>query len=103
MDWLHNIFHKSPEIALFLSLAVGYYVGQINFGKFQLGGGGPDPGPLGGGTGAIGGPLDGFAGADSGISSPGRRNVGAFAGRSSCFLATVAAPRSTSFSTRTIF
>jgi putative transport protein len=38
MDWLHNIFHKSPEIALFLSLAVGYYVGQINFGKFQLGG-----------------------------------------------------------------
>ncbi|RKP49687.1 aspartate-alanine antiporter [Pararobbsia silviterrae] len=38
MDWLHTIFHKSPEIALFLSLAVGYYVGQINFGKFQLGG-----------------------------------------------------------------
>ncbi|WP_144156128.1 aspartate-alanine antiporter [Paraburkholderia sp. BCC1885] len=38
MDWLHNVFHKSPEIALFLSLAVGYYVGQINFGKFQLGG-----------------------------------------------------------------
>ncbi|MFP3248519.1 MAG: aspartate-alanine antiporter, partial [Paraburkholderia sp.] len=38
MDWLHSIFHKSPEIALFLSLAVGYYVGQINFGKFQLGG-----------------------------------------------------------------
>ena len=38
MDWLHNIFHKSPEIALFLSLAVGYFIGQINFGKFQLGG-----------------------------------------------------------------
>src|SRR6201996_1147648 len=38
MDWLHSIFHKSPEIALFLSLAVGYYIGQINFGKFQLGG-----------------------------------------------------------------
>jgi aspartate-alanine antiporter len=38
MDWLHNIFHKSPEIALFLSLAVGYLIGQINFGKFQLGG-----------------------------------------------------------------
>jgi len=38
MDWIHNIFHKSPEIALFLSLAVGYYIGQINFGKFQLGG-----------------------------------------------------------------
>ncbi|MGF6755016.1 aspartate-alanine antiporter [Paraburkholderia sp. GAS334] len=38
MDWLHDIFHKSPEIALFLSLAVGYLIGQINFGKFQLGG-----------------------------------------------------------------
>src|ERR1700753_938300 len=38
MDWLHSIFHKSPEIALFLSLAAGYFIGQINFGKFQLGG-----------------------------------------------------------------
>ncbi|GAB7535187.1 aspartate-alanine antiporter [Burkholderia sp. 3C] len=38
MTWLHDIFQKSPEIALFLSLAVGYFVGQINFGKFQLGG-----------------------------------------------------------------
>ena len=38
MDWLHDIFHKSPEIALFLSLAIGYLIGQINFGKFQLGG-----------------------------------------------------------------
>ncbi|MDE1183434.1 aspartate-alanine antiporter [Paraburkholderia sp.] len=38
MDWIHGIFHKSPEIALFLSLAVGYFIGQINFGKFQLGG-----------------------------------------------------------------
>ncbi|WP_233847497.1 aspartate-alanine antiporter [Paraburkholderia sp. HD33-4] len=38
MDWLHNIFHKSPEMALFLSLAVGYFIGQIKFGKFQLGG-----------------------------------------------------------------
>ncbi|BCZ78772.1 aspartate-alanine antiporter [Paraburkholderia terrae] len=38
MDLIHNIFHKSPEIALFLSLAVGYFIGQIKFGKFQLGG-----------------------------------------------------------------
>jgi putative transport protein len=38
MDWIHQIFHKSPEIALFLSLAAGYFIGQINFGKFQLGG-----------------------------------------------------------------
>lgn len=38
MEWLHQIFQKSPEIALFLSLAAGYFIGQINFGKFQLGG-----------------------------------------------------------------
>src|SRR5260370_15804843 len=38
MDWIHHIFTKSPEIALFLSLAAGYFIGQINFGKFQLGG-----------------------------------------------------------------
>jgi AspT/YidE/YbjL antiporter-like protein len=38
MDWLHPIFQKSPEVALFLSLAIGYLIGQINFGKFQLGG-----------------------------------------------------------------
>ena len=36
MDWLHHIFQKSPEIALFLSLAAGYFIGQINFGKFQV-------------------------------------------------------------------
>jgi len=38
MESLHILFAKSPEIALFLSLAVGYYVGKIKFGKFQLGG-----------------------------------------------------------------
>ncbi|SAL38028.1 Aspartate/alanine antiporter [Caballeronia sordidicola] len=38
MEWIHQILTKSPEIALFLSLAAGYFIGQINFGKFQLGG-----------------------------------------------------------------
>lgn len=38
MSWLHDLFHKSPEIALFLSIAAGYYIGKIKFGKFQLGG-----------------------------------------------------------------
>ncbi|RQH04166.1 aspartate-alanine antiporter [Paraburkholderia dinghuensis] len=38
MEWLHRIFQRSPEIALFLSLAIGYWVGQIRFGKFQFGG-----------------------------------------------------------------
>lgn len=38
MEWLHELFKKSPEMALFLSLAVGYAIGKIKFGKFQLGG-----------------------------------------------------------------
>ncbi|UDM51118.1 aspartate-alanine antiporter [Cupriavidus sp. MP-37] len=38
MDWLHEIFQKSPESALFLALAVGYAIGKITFGRFQLGG-----------------------------------------------------------------
>ncbi|HYP81843.1 aspartate-alanine antiporter [Variovorax sp.] len=38
MDWLHEIFKRSPEIALFLSLSLGYLIGKIKFGKFQLGG-----------------------------------------------------------------
>lgn len=38
MNWLHEIFKQSPEVALFLSLALGYAVGKIKFGRFQLGG-----------------------------------------------------------------
>ncbi|WP_437883102.1 aspartate-alanine antiporter [Pseudomonas sp. LRF_L74] len=38
MEWLHELFRKSPEMAIFLSLAVGYAIGKIKFGKFQLGG-----------------------------------------------------------------
>lgn len=38
MHWLQAIFQQSPEIALFLSLAGGYAIGKIHFGKFQLGG-----------------------------------------------------------------
>lgn len=38
MVWLHEIFRQSPEIALFLSLAGGYAIGKVQFGKFQLGG-----------------------------------------------------------------
>lgn len=39
MQWLQSIFQQAPEIALFLSLAGGYALGKIQFGKFQLGGG----------------------------------------------------------------
>ncbi len=42
MDWvvshLHRLFAASPELALFLCLALGYRLGKISFGKFQLGG-----------------------------------------------------------------
>lgn len=38
MGWIQYIFHQSPEIALFLSLAGGYAIGKIQSGKFQLGG-----------------------------------------------------------------
>ena len=38
MAWLHTILNQAPEIALFLSLAGGYWVGKFHFGKFQLGG-----------------------------------------------------------------
>ena len=38
MEWLNSVFLKSPEIAPFLSLSLGYWLGKIKFGKFQLGG-----------------------------------------------------------------
>jgi len=38
MAFLGSIFHQAPEIALFLSLAGGYWIGKFQFGKFQLGG-----------------------------------------------------------------
>lgn len=38
MAFLESIFHQAPEIALFLSLAGGYWIGKFQFGKFQLGG-----------------------------------------------------------------
>lgn len=42
MHWLlthlHDLFTASPEAALFLCLALGYRLGKVKFGKFQLGG-----------------------------------------------------------------
>jgi len=38
MSWISSLFSQSPEIALFLSLAGGYWIGAFRFGKFQLGG-----------------------------------------------------------------
>ncbi|WP_295518326.1 aspartate-alanine antiporter [uncultured Pseudomonas sp.] len=38
MEYVHQILNQAPELALFLSLALGYWIGSIQFGKFQLGG-----------------------------------------------------------------
>ena len=38
MELLHAFFQKIPMAALFLSVTIGYWVGKIQIGKFQLGG-----------------------------------------------------------------
>ena len=38
MEMLHTFFTSSPMAALFLSLALGYWIGNIKLGNFQLGG-----------------------------------------------------------------
>ncbi|WFU34034.1 aspartate-alanine antiporter [Bradyrhizobium brasilense] len=38
MEWIQEHLKQAPEILLFLSLAIGYWIGQIHYGKFQLGG-----------------------------------------------------------------
>ena len=37
-NWITEGLKNSPEILLFLSLSLGYLIGSIRFGKFQLGG-----------------------------------------------------------------
>ena len=38
MELLHAFFQKVPMAALFISIAIGYWVGNFQFGKFKLGG-----------------------------------------------------------------
>ncbi|MFJ2993018.1 aspartate-alanine antiporter [Pandoraea sp. NPDC087047] len=38
MELVHTILNHVPEVAIFLSLALGYAIGAIRFGSFQLGG-----------------------------------------------------------------
>lgn len=38
MEWIKEQVGHSPEILLFLSLAIGFWIGQFQIGKFQLGG-----------------------------------------------------------------
>jgi putative transport protein len=35
--WVFNVLRKSPELAIFLVLALGYWLGSIKIGKFSLG------------------------------------------------------------------
>lgn len=35
---IHSLFSKSPELAIFLSLAIGFWIGKFKIGSFQLGG-----------------------------------------------------------------
>jgi len=37
MNWLFNTLRSNPEIAIFLALALGFYIGGLKFGKFSLG------------------------------------------------------------------
>ena len=37
MEWLVATFRQYPELAIFLTLALGYWVGNLRFGKFNLG------------------------------------------------------------------
>jgi hypothetical protein len=38
MELLHAFFQKIPMAALFVSLAIGYWIGKFKIGNFQLGG-----------------------------------------------------------------
>jgi putative transport protein len=38
MEWLNSMLTRYPELAVYLALGVGYWVGSLKFGKFSLGG-----------------------------------------------------------------
>jgi len=37
MDWIVKTFQQYPELAIFLTLALGYWIGNLKVGKFSLG------------------------------------------------------------------
>lgn len=37
MEWLSGMLHKYPELAVYLAVAIGYWVGHFRFGGFSLG------------------------------------------------------------------
>ena len=38
MELLHRLFTAEPLIALFITIALGYFVGKLKLGRFVLGG-----------------------------------------------------------------
>lgn len=38
MSWISALFHRFPELAIFVALTLGYAIGRIRIGRFQLGG-----------------------------------------------------------------
>ena len=43
IGWFVQTLRTYPEIAIFLSLAIGYYFGAFNYKGLGLGAGGPPP------------------------------------------------------------
>ena len=37
MDWIINLLREHPELAIFLTLAVGFWIGKLRVGNFSLG------------------------------------------------------------------
>jgi len=37
MQWIVQTLKDNPAIAIFLTLAIGYFIGSFKFGKFSLG------------------------------------------------------------------
>lgn len=37
MQWFVHVFRQYPELAIFLTLSAGYFIGGLKFGKFSLG------------------------------------------------------------------
>ena len=37
MSWLIHTFQTHPELAIFLTLGFGYWIGGLKFGTFSLG------------------------------------------------------------------
>lgn len=37
MDWILNVLRSNPSLAVFLTLGVGFFIGQLKYKTFSLG------------------------------------------------------------------